>query len=95
MSELARVMSAVNNSAPVTTWKKGVDIAGAIPNGWAVLASVPTAIGVATGAKPALQQGRSISGLLSVWDGMVKMRWLRGCILRLGFRNQRKISFRS
>lgn len=73
MSELARVMSAVNNSAPVTTWKKGVDIAGRYsPTAGAVLASVPTAIGVATGAKPALQQGRSISMLAQrMQDGMV------------------------
>lgn len=74
MSELARVMSAVNNSAPVTTWKKGVDIAGRYsPTAGAVLASVPTAIGVATGAKPALQQGRSISMLAQrMQDGMVR-----------------------
>ena len=30
MSELARVMSAVNNSAPVTTWKKALILPGAI-----------------------------------------------------------------
>ena len=73
MSELARVMSAVNNSAPVTTWKKGVDIAGRYsPVAGTVLATVPTAIGVATGAKPALQQGRSISMLAQrMQDGMV------------------------
>ena len=64
MNELARVMSAVNNSAPVTTWEKGVDIAGRYsPTAGAVLATVPTAIGVATGAKPALQQGRALSEL--------------------------------
>lgn len=74
MSELARVMSAVNNSAPVTTWKKGVDIAGRYsPTAGAVLATVPTAIGVATGAKPASQQGRSISMLAQrMQDGMVR-----------------------
>lgn len=74
MSELARVMSAVNNSAPVTTWKKGVDIAGRYsPTAGAVLATVPTAIGVATGAKPALHQGRSISMLAQrMQDGMVR-----------------------
>ena len=73
LSELARVMSAVNNSAPVTTWKKGVDIAGRYsPTAGAVLATVPTAIGVATGAKPAMQQGRSISMLAQrMQDGMV------------------------
>lgn len=74
MSELARVMSAFNNSAPVTTWEKGVDIAGRYsPTAGAFLATVPSAIGVATGAKPALQQGRSISMLAQrMQDGMVR-----------------------
>jgi len=74
MNALARVMSAVNNSAPVTTWKKGVDIAGRYsPTAGAVLASVPTAIGVATGAKSALQQGRSASILAQrMQEGMVR-----------------------
>lgn len=74
MNALARVMSAVNDSAPVTTWKKGVDIAGRYsPTAGAVLASVPTAIGVATGAKSALQQGRSASILAQrMQEGMVR-----------------------
>ena len=74
MNALARVMSAVNDSAPVTTWKKGVDIAGRYsPTAGAVLASVPTAIGVATGAKSALQQGRSASMLAQrMQEGMVR-----------------------
>lgn len=73
MNALARVMSAVNNSAPVTTWKKGVDIAGRYsPTAGAVLASAPTAIGVATGAKSALRQGRSASILAQrMQEGMV------------------------
>jgi len=61
--------SAVNRivqSAPVKTWQKGVDIAGQYsPTAGAVLQTVPAAIGVATGIKPALQAGRSMSGLLS------------------------------
>lgn len=54
--------------------EKGVDIAGRYsPTAGAVLATVPTAIGVATGARPALQQGRSISMLAQrMQDGMVR-----------------------
>jgi len=64
MNELARVMSAVNNSAPVTTWQRGVDIAGRYsPTAGAALQTVPAAIGVATGYKPAMAQGRAASYL--------------------------------
>ena len=64
MSELARVMSAVNNSAPVTTWKKGIDIAGRYsPAAGAALQTVPAAIGIAAGYKPAMAQGRAASYL--------------------------------
>jgi hypothetical protein len=66
MSELARVMSAVNNSAPVTTWKKGVDIAGRYsPAAGAALQTVPTAIGALTGYKPAMQTGQAVSRALA------------------------------
>lgn len=45
----------------VDAWKRGVDIAGSYnPYAGAVLKTVPAAIGVALGAKPALQQGRAI-----------------------------------
>lgn len=64
MNALARVMSAVNDSAPVTTWKKGVDIAGRYsPAAGAALQTVPAAIGVAAGYKPAMAQGRAASYL--------------------------------
>lgn len=45
----------------IDAWKRGVDIAGSYnPYAGAVLKTVPAAIGVALGAKPALQQGRAI-----------------------------------
>jgi len=60
--------SAVNRivqSAPVKTWQKGVDIAGQYsPTAGAVLQTVPAAIGVAAGVKPALRAGRAVSGAL-------------------------------
>jgi len=52
------------NSAPVKTWQRGVDIAGRYsPAAGAAMQTVPTAIGVATGTKPAMQQGRALSEL--------------------------------
>lgn len=74
MGELARVMSAVNNSAPVRTWQRGVDIAGRYsPAAGAALQTIPTAIGAAYGAKPAMQQGRAASYLAErMQEGMVK-----------------------
>jgi hypothetical protein len=73
MSELARVMSAVNNSAPVRTWQRGVDIAGRYsPAAGAALQTIPTAIGAVYGAKPAMQQGRAASMLAErMQEGMV------------------------
>lgn len=66
MSELARVMSAVNNSAPVRTWQRGVDIAGRYsPAAGAALQTVPTAIGALTGYKPAMQTGQAVSRALA------------------------------
>ncbi len=45
----------------VDTWQKGVDIAGRYsPTFGALLQTTPTALGVALGAKPALQTGRAI-----------------------------------
>ena len=66
MNELARVMSAVNNSAPVRTWQRGVDIAGRYsPAAGAALQTVPTAIGALTGYKPAMQTGQAVSRALA------------------------------
>lgn len=53
---------AVNPVMPVIdTWQQGVDIAGRYsPTFGALLQTTPTALGVALGAKPALQTGRAI-----------------------------------
>jgi hypothetical protein len=46
----------------IDTWQRGVDIAGGYsPVAGAMLRTVPAAIGVALGAKPALQAGRQVS----------------------------------
>ncbi len=57
----------------IDTWKKGVDIAGGYsPVAGAALRTVPTAIGIAMGAKPALQAGRQMSkGLESMQGRMI------------------------
>lgn len=62
---LSGAVERIVQSAPVRTWKQGVDIAGVYsPTAGAVLATVPTAIGLAAGAKPALRAGRSASEFL-------------------------------
>jgi len=61
---LGELAASAMNSAPVRTWQRGVDIAGRYsPAAGAALQTIPTAIGVATGAKPAMQQGRALSEL--------------------------------
>ncbi len=61
---LGELAASAMNSAPVTTWQRGVDIAGRYsPAAGAALQTIPTAIGVAAGAKPAMQQGRALSEL--------------------------------
>lgn len=65
---------AVKPAMPIIdTWKKGVDIAGQYsPVVGAGLRTVPTAIGIAMGAKPALQAGRQMSkGLESMQGRMI------------------------
>jgi hypothetical protein len=63
---LSGAVERIVQSAPVRTWKQGVDIAGGYsPTAGAVLATVPTAIGVAAGAKPALKAGRATSNALN------------------------------
>ena len=88
MSELARVMSAVNNSAPVTTWKKALILLAVLPNGW-VRRCKRFQLQLAWRQAQSLHCSRAdrFQCLLSVcrteWLGM---RWLReSCILRLGF----------
>ena len=49
----------------VDTWQRGVDIAGRYsPTLGALLQTTPTALGVALGAKPAMQTGRQVSNTL-------------------------------
>lgn len=61
---LSGAVERIVQSAPVRTWKHGVDIAGGYsPTAGAVLATVPTAIGVASGAKPMLKSSRAVSNL--------------------------------
>ena len=61
---LGELAASAMNSAPVRTWQRGVDIAGRYsPAAGAALQTVPTAIGVVAGAKPAMQQGRALSEL--------------------------------
>lgn len=71
---LSRLAQGVVDSAPVRTWQRGVDIAGRYsPTAGAALQTIPTAIGAAYGAKPAMQQGRAASMLAErMQERMVK-----------------------
>ena len=63
----ARTLGAIAQPAMpvIDTWQQGVDIAGRYsPTAGAMLRTVPAAIGVAMGAKPALQAGRQVSNSL-------------------------------
>ena len=63
----ARTLGAIAKPAMpvIETWQRGVDIAGGYsPMAGAMLRTVPAAIGVAMGAKPALQAGRQVSNSL-------------------------------
>ena len=64
--------TAIKPAMPIIdTWKKGVDIAGQYsPVVGATLRTVPTAIGIAMGAKPALQAGRQVSEGLGAMQGL-------------------------
>jgi hypothetical protein len=62
---MGEAVGRIVQSAPVRTWQHGVDIAGDYsPAAGAVLQTVPTAIGVAAGAKQAMKAGRGASLLL-------------------------------
>jgi len=66
--------AAIKPAMPIIdTWKKGVDIAGQYsPVVGAALRTVPAAIGIAMGAKPALQAGRQVSeGLGAMQERMI------------------------
>jgi len=75
----------------IDTWKKGVDIAGRYsPAAGAMLRTVPTAIGIAMGAKPALQAGRQVSEGLGAMQGrMIANANAPRTLNTAGFRGQR------
>ena len=83
--------TAVKPAMPIIdTWKKGVDIAGQYnPVVGATLRTVPTAIGIAMGAKPALQAGRQVSEGLGAMQGRMIANANAPRTLNMGFRGQR------
>jgi len=84
--------TAIKPAMPIIdTWKKGVDIAGQYsPVVGAGLRTVPTAIGIAMGAKPALQAGRQVSEGLGAMQGrMIVNATAPRTLNAAGFRGQR------
>jgi hypothetical protein len=74
----------------IDTWQRGVDIAGGYsPVAGAMLRTVPTAIGVAMGAKPALQAGRQVSGSLGAMQGRMIANANAPRTLNAGYMGQR------
>ena len=88
----ARTLGAIAQPAMpvIETWKKGVDIAGGYsPVAGAMLRTVPAAIGVAMGAKPALQAGRQVSNTLGSLQGRMVANANMPNTLNRGFMGQR------
>ena len=86
--------TAIKPAMPIIdTWKKGVDIAGQYsPVVGAGLRTVPTAIGIAMGAKPALQAGRQVSEGLGAMQGrMIANANAPSTLNTAGFRGQRGV----
>lgn len=83
--------TAIKPAMPIIdTWKKGVDIAGQYsPVVGAGLRTVPTAIGIAMGAKPALQTGRNMSEGLGVMQGRMVANANAPRTLNTGYMGQR------
>ena len=83
--------TAIKPAMPIIdTWKKGVDIAGQYsPVVGATLRTVPTAIGIAMGAKPALQAGRQMSKGLESMQGRMIANAGAPRTLNTGFMGQR------
>ena len=74
----------------IDTWQRGVDIAGGYsPMAGAMLRTVPTAIGVAMGAKPALQAGRQFSNSLGAMQGRMIANANAPRTLNTGYMGQR------
>ena len=83
--------TAIKPAMPIIdTWKKGVDIAGQYsPVVGATLRTVPTAIGIAMGAKPALQAGRQVSEGLGAMQGRMIANATAPRTLNTGYMGQR------
>ena len=83
--------TAIKPAMPIIdTWKKGVDIAGQYsPVVGAALRTVPTAIGIAMGAKPALQAGRQASKGLEAMQGRMIANANAPRTLNTGYMGQR------
>jgi hypothetical protein len=74
----------------IDTWQRGVDIAGRYsPTLGAMLKTTPTALGVALGAKPALQTGRQVSNSLGALQQRAIANASAPQTLNTGFRGQR------
>lgn len=74
----------------IDAWQRGVDIAGRYsPMAGAALQTVPTAIGVTLGAKPALQTGRQVSEGLGAMQGRMIANANAPRILNAGYMGQR------
>ena len=74
----------------IDTWQRGVDIAGGYsPVAGAMLRTVPAAIGVAMGAKPALQAGRQLSNSLGAMQARMVANVNAPRTLNAGYMGQR------
>ena len=74
----------------IETWQRGVDIAGGYsPAAGAMLRTVPAAIGVAMGAKPALQAGRQMSNSLGAMQARMVANANAPRTLNTGYMGQR------
>lgn len=88
----ARTLGAIAKPAMpvIDTWQRGVDISGGYsPTLGAMLRSVPTAIGVAMGAKPALQAGRQVSKSLGDMQARMIANANAPRTLNVGYMGQR------
>ena len=88
----ARTLGAIAQPAMpvIDTWQRGVDIAGGYsPAAGAMLRTVPAAIGVAMGAKPALQAGRQMSNSLGAMQARMIANANAPRTLNTGYMGQR------
>ena len=88
----ARTLGAIAQPAMpvIETWQRGVDIAGGYsPAAGAMLRTVPAAIGVAMGAKPALQAGRQMSNSLGAMQQRMVANANAPRALNTGYMGQR------